>query len=1013
MNKILLTFAILCSFSFNNFAQSITHYVNSGNFYYTPSSLTINEGDTVVWLNDGGFHNVNADINTLTGSSFNNPVAFSSSPTSNATLYTFIFTVPGTYNYDCSVGSHAANGMVSSLIVNSLPIPGCTDILASNYDSLATIDDGSCLYSATFNVDMNCEPIGSFGYVHLESPLFGWCGGCVPMTDTDGDGVWTVTVDLAAGNFEYKYAVDGFAGQEDLVDDMLAGETCAPVTDYFSYANRLESIVAGFMITDTYGSCSSCLLGCTDPLALNYDVNATTDDGSCTYPSNSIYDIVANSSDHTILEIAIDTCSLAGVLSGPGTFTLFAPTDAAFNLLPSGTIPALLSDLPQLSGILTHHVLGDTVMSNTLFNGQIAQTLLGSNLTVTIDTATGSVYIDNALVTVADIISDNGVIHVIDAVLLPPLGCTDSLASNFDPLALVDNGSCTFTITDCNGISNGTSLLDSCGVCQQAYIYNFATNIPTFLNDTSGIVLGPTEMLVMPNDPANPLWNSSCSGCTDPLALNYDSTATYDNGTCTYSNSVYDIVSNSTDHTILKIAIDTCGLDGTLSAAGPFTLFAPTDAVFNALPSGTIGALLSDLPTLTNILLHHVVADSVMSGMLSNGQVVTTLLGTNVTVTINSSGVYIDNAMVTIADIIADNGVVHVIDAVLVPSGCTDFSALNFDINAIIDDDSCVYANSIYDIVTASADHNILKTAIDTCGLSGYLQGPGPFTLFAPTDAAFSALPPGTITALLNDLPLLTDILKHHVLADSVRSGMLSNGQVVTTLLGTNVTVTIINGMVYIDNALVTLFDRVADNGVVHVINAVLLPPTPPVSNSIYDIVSNSADHITLKTAIDACGLDGTLSAAGPYTLFAPTDAAFNALPSGTVAALLNDLPQLTDILKHHAVGDSVMSGMLSNGQVVTTLLGTNVTVTINSSGVYIDNAMVTVADIIADNGVVHVINAVLLPSTTGIDNIDNEVISTYLYSVNILGERVKRDKKNQIILDIYSNGKIVKTFKR
>jgi len=76
MKKILLTLAILCSFSFNNFAQSITHYVNSGNYYYSPSSLTINEGDTVVWTNDGGFHNVNADINTLTGLSFNNPVTF-------------------------------------------------------------------------------------------------------------------------------------------------------------------------------------------------------------------------------------------------------------------------------------------------------------------------------------------------------------------------------------------------------------------------------------------------------------------------------------------------------------------------------------------------------------------------------------------------------------------------------------------------------------------------------------------------------------------------------------------------------------------------------------------------------------------------------------------------------------------------------------------------------------------------------------------------------------------------
>ena len=114
------------------------------------------------------------------------------------------------------------------------------------------------------------------------------------------------------------------------------------------------------------------------------------------------------------------------------------------------------------------------------------------------------------------------------------------------------------------------------------------------------------------------------------------------------------------------------------------------------------------------------------------------------------------------------------------------------------------------------------------------------------------------------------------------------------------------------------------------------------------------------------------MKGAGPFTVFAPTDAAFNALPAGTIAALLNDLPQLTDILLHHVVGDSVMSGMLSNSQVVTTLLGDDVTVTINSTGVYIDNALVTVADIVADNGVVHVIDAVLLPSTTGINDIDN-----------------------------------------
>jgi uncharacterized surface protein with fasciclin (FAS1) repeats len=184
-------------------------------------------------------------------------------------------------------------------------------------------------------------------------------------------------------------------------------------------------------------------------------------------------------------------------------------------------------------------------------------------------------------------------------------------------------------------------------------------------------------------------------------------------------------------------------------------------------------------------------------------------------------------------------------------------------------------------------------------------------------------------------------------------------------------------------------------------------------SNSIYDIVSNSTDHTTLKIAIDACALDGVLSGSGPFTLFAPTDAAFNLLPAGTVTALLNDIPALTDILKHHVVADSVMSSMLSNNQIVTTLLGTAATVTISGGNVYIDNAMVTFADLVADNGVVHVIDAVLLPATTSVGNISSDFQAKYLYSLNIIGEKVKKSVKNQILFDIYSNGSVVKRFSR
>ena len=202
---------------------------------------------------------------------------------------------------------------------------------------------------------------------------------------------------------------------------------------------------------------------------------------------------------------------------------------------------------------------------------------------------------------------------------------------------------------DCDGIVNGIAALDSCGTCHKSYVYagmgvlNYIDIYADTLNFQGMFVLAGSPM----DQQFNPNWINDPNSC---------------------SNSVYDIVSNSNDHTTLKTAIDACALDATLSGPGPFTLFAPTDAAFNLLPSGTVAALLNDIPQLTSILLHHVVNDSVVSTMLTNNQIVTTMNGTDVTVTISSGSVYIDNAMVTVADITADNGVVHVIDAVLLPA---------------------------------------------------------------------------------------------------------------------------------------------------------------------------------------------------------------------------------------------------------------------------------------------------------------------------------------------------------
>jgi|694.fasta_scaffold26794_3 1,4-alpha-glucan branching enzyme len=173
-------------------------------------------------------------------------------------------------------------------------IPGCIDVAAVNYNSTATYTDGSCLYATQFNVDMNCAET-AFTNVYVTGPWCGWCGAEAynVMADANADGIYTVSVNLAAGNVEYKYMVDNFASQENLVDDMQNGGSCAPVTDYFNYANRQSP--TGQVKNDVYGRCSACpVLGCTDANACNYNALATQDDASCTFATSWYLDADAD-----------------------------------------------------------------------------------------------------------------------------------------------------------------------------------------------------------------------------------------------------------------------------------------------------------------------------------------------------------------------------------------------------------------------------------------------------------------------------------------------------------------------------------------------------------------------------------------------------------------------------------------------------------------------------------------------------------------------------------------------
>ncbi|MFM2395255.1 MAG: hypothetical protein RLZZ546_3238, partial [Bacteroidota bacterium] len=208
-------------------------------------------------------------------------------------------------------------------------------------------------------------------------------------------------------------------------------------------------------------------------------------------------------------------------------------------------------------------------------------------------------------------------------------------------------------------------------------------------------------------------------------------------------------------------------------------------------------------------------------------------------------------------------------------------------------------SQTITDIVVNSPVHNTLETAVVAAGLAPTLSAAGSLTVFAPTDQAFAALPAGTISALLADPQgALTKILLYHVVSGKIQAAAISNGQIITTLNGKTVRARLSNGSLFINNSKITVKNIKATNGIVHVIDAVLLPP-----QTVMDVIENSSVHNTLEAAIGAAGLNKTLNGVGPFTVFAPTDAAFANLPNGVVSSLLAD-PRgaLTKILTYHVL---------------------------------------------------------------------------------------------------------------
>jgi transforming growth factor-beta-induced protein len=276
----------------------------------------------------------------------------------------------------------------------------------------------------------------------------------------------------------------------------------------------------------------------------------------------------------------------------------------------------------------------------------------------------------------------------------------------------------------------------------------------------------------------------------------------------------------------------------------------------------------------------------------------------------------------------------------------------------------------IVDIAAGNSDFSILVAALQKAELVGALQGEGPFTVFAPTDAAFVKLL-GDLNIEAADLlnhPQLGEVLLYHVVSGKVMSTDLSNGLEAATLNGEAIKVDLTSG-VKINSSNVVSADIEATNGVIHVIDQVLVPSTfvlsaPSVPATVVDIALSSEDFSMLVSLLQKADLVGALQGEGPFTVFAPTNKAFEDLLAalGISASDLMAQPDLAKVLLYHVVSGNVLSGDLIDGLEAATLNGESVKFDL-SDGVKVNSSKVVAADLIAKNGVVHVVDSVLVPS--------------------------------------------------
>merc|ERR1712166_1663255 len=659
-----------------------------------------------------------------------------------------------------------------------------------------------------------------------------------------------------------------------------------------------------------------------------------------------IVQLVSNDPDLSTLVVALKAANLTATLSGAGAdgFTVFAPTNKAFSLLPETTLAHLLdpANILELQAVLEYHVLPYVYDSRTRITPIFAHTLEGSNLTIT--KRGGQLNVNNAVAIFVDLEASNGVVHVIDHVLMPPAKPKPTIIERITSMPELSDFQFAY-VTALEGSLGGTGILD---------------------------VDGPLTVFI----PTNEAFLKLPKGLLDHLLE---------------PENIIELQSLLSYHVVRGAELHTGCNKGSEQ---------PGDVASLGRPCGQL-----DLET--NSFVNTLQGQGINVGYHKRCPI----SGCNDTVILSPDNIdYRTSTLSKIVqtDVQASNGIIHLIDNVLIPAAPT---------RTIL---QAAELSGYTTFVTA------LKAANLTAALDGDYHQVNQLTVFVPSNEAFAKLPKGTLDHLLDpkNVKELQDILKYHVVAGgALRAGCNLVGRPcgkgdlegavdsmasIKTLEGKAVTISQVpssrdhEASIVIDKSYIVPFrsvpgngfgslDQIATNGIWHMIDQVLIPTTP-VDQTLNQLIASKPDLSTFATALKAGRLTGALDGQnGQLTVFAPSNQAFAKLPKATLEHLLDpkNIDELRSILEYHVIGNIELrtgckrdvygacdgNNDLENLGFIFTLQSSSVNVEVQKNGdiflspdvfykptVHPKNSKIVQTNLGATNGIVHIIDQVLIP---------------------------------------------------